>query len=159
MAHPDTETASGRKQLIEELKQVSISEVDLENLLNGSFSIAFGSDAMVFGKRLPGGYVAFTGQKGAAGKILESLVNSEEFTKIVPLVALKIEGWDSVFAVNPEEYPASLLFGVMKDTLFMGFVDANALNKAPLLPAEVTKVIDNPLLGVGFIDTAIIWDQ
>ena len=154
----DPEAAAEWKQFIEELGKINISEGDLENLLNGSFSIALGSDATILGKSVPGGYAAFTGRKGAAAKILGSLAGSEEFTKEVPLIPLKIDGWDSVYAVDPEEYPASLLLGVMGDTLFVGFVDADALSRAPELPGEITKVLDDPLLGVGFIDAAMIWD-
>ena len=158
----DHKTNSGDAEewskFIKDLEEMNISERDLEDLLNGSFSIAFGSDASILGQPVPGGYIAFTGREGAAAKILKNLVNSEEFAKAVPMVHLKIEGWDSVFAVDQEEYPASLLFGVMKDTLFMGFVDADALTKTPELPDDITKVFDDPNFGIGVIDTTAIWD-
>ena len=145
-------------KLVQQLEKVNVSESDVEDLLNGSFSVALGSDATILGKRALGGYLALTGRKGTAAKILGKLVDSEEFSQAVPMAPLKVDGWDLLFAVDPALLPAALVFGVMQDTFFAGITDSEALDKKPEVPTEVSKMLDDPLLGIGVIDAAAIWN-
>ena len=145
-------------QLIRKLERVNISESDVEDLLNGSFSVVLGSDATIMGKRVPGGYLAFTGREGAAAQILGKLLDNEEFAQSVPMAPLEVDGWDSVFAVDPALLPVPLILGVMGDTLFVGVVDSAALPQTPEFSAEVAELLEKPLLGVGVIDNAAIWN-
>ena len=145
-------------RFVRQLERVNISESDVEDLLNGSFSVVFGSDATILGKRVPGGYLALTGREGAAARMLGKFVDSEEFAQTVPVAPLSVDGWDSVYMVDPALIPAPLLFGVMEDTFFVGLVDSDALAMAPELPSEVAAMLEEPLFGVGVIDIASIWN-
>jgi hypothetical protein len=151
------EILAGWNKLVKELEKINISERDMEDLLNGSFSVTFGSDATILGRRTLGGYVAFTGREGAAGKILGKMMDNEAFSQAVPMAPLKVDGWDSAFAVDPALVPVPLVLGVMKDTFFAGFVDSAALAKTPELPVEASQMLEDPLFGRGVIDTAAIW--
>ena len=144
--------------LIGLLKKVKVSEYDVENMLNGSFSVVVGSDATLWGKTVPGGYLALTGRKDTAAVILGRLMASEAFTQAIPMAPLNLEGWDSLFALDPALLPMSFLVGVKKDTLFIGIVDFAALPKAPELPAEAAEMLDAPLFAAGLIDTGAVWN-
>jgi hypothetical protein len=146
-------------KIISALASMDISEGDVEDMLNGYFSAVFGSEAAVMGKDVPGGYIALTGREGTASKILGKLMNNEEFTQSASLIPLEAAGWESAFAVDPAVLPAPLVFGVMGDTLFAGVLNAGDLTKKPEIPAEVAKMLDEPLMGVGVIDTAAIWSR
>ena len=137
------------------LLATGITEGDVEDMLNGYYSVVLGSEATVMGMNIPGGYIAITGRKGAAGNILGKLMNFEPFAE--PITTMNVEGWD-IAGVNPKTTPAPLFFGVKQDTLFVGFVNNEAINKTPELPAEVAKMLNEPLLGVGFIDAVGIWN-
>jgi hypothetical protein len=128
-------------------------------MLTGSMSLAFGSDATVMGMKVPGGYITLTGKEGVAGKIFENLMSNPLITGAVPMVPLKAEGWDSLYIVDQKIAPMPILFGVMKDTLFLGFIDSDALDKKPEVSPEVDKMLDNSLYGAGFIDTGEIWSR
>ena len=155
--HP--ETAAGWDNIIKELEKINITEKDVEDLLNGAFTIVLGSDATVMGNPVPGGYLAFTGRKGTAARLLKNIMGNDQLTQAVPLVSLKVNGWDSAYEVDPAVSPVPLVFGVMKDTLFIGMLNSGALAKTPELPAEITKMLKDPLLGVGVIDAAGIWSR
>ncbi|MCL1927135.1 MAG: hypothetical protein FWF95_08445, partial [Syntrophorhabdaceae bacterium] len=155
-AHP--ELAASWDQLVAGLETVRITEGDVEDLLNGSFTLALGSDATVMGSNIPGVYIALTGRKGAAAKILGKLMENEQFAQLVPLIPLQVDGWDSVFAVSPEEFPAPLVFGVTGDTLFMGVLNSDALGQTPEIPAGLAAMLDSSLLGIGVADVAGIWN-
>ena len=153
--HPNV--AAGWSKLVKAFEKVKVSERDLEDLLNVSFSLAWGSEATILGKSAPGGYLAFKGRKGAAAKILGKLADSEALSQAVPMAPLKADGWDSLFAVDPTLFPVPLLVGVVKDSLFIGVVNSTALAKAPELPTDFS-LLEDPLFGVGFIDTSAIWN-
>ena len=154
--HP--EAAAGGEQFIQGLAAINISESDVEDLLNGSFSIALGSDATFMGTSVPGGYFALTGRKGTAAKVLGKLMESE-LSQAVSLAPLKVNGWDSAFSVDPAVSPVPLVFGVKQDTLFVGCLNSDALGKTPELSAEIAKMLDTPLFGLGVIDAAAIWNR
>ena len=151
--HP--ELAEGWNKFIEGLEELNITESDVEDLLNGFISIALGSEATVMGADIPGGYIALTGREGAAAKILGKLTASEN----APVIPFNADGWDMAFAANPEALPAPVVFGAAKDTLFVGIVNSGALTGTPELHAEFAKMLGDTLLGVGFIDTAGIWNR
>ena len=142
------ETAEAWNNIISAVNGLGITENEVVDILNGSISIALGSDATVMGASIPGGYVALTGRNGAAAKILGKIMELPG----APLVPLKADGWDSLFVADPAALPASLALGVMNETLFAGLVNSGALSKAPELPAEISKMIDKPLFGIGFVD-------
>jgi len=135
-----------------------IAEHELVDLLNGSFSIALGSNATILGRNAPGGYVALTGREGAAANILGKIMGSEDLSQAIPMAPLEIEGWDSLFAVDPALIPVPLLFGVTGDTLFLGVVNSEALAKAPEIPAQASRMLEEPLHSAFFIDNAAIWN-
>ena len=139
---------------VSQLEALGMTEKDFEDLLNGSFSVALGSDANVMGIDIPGGYIALTGREGAAAKILGKLMA----LGAAPVNAVKADGWDSLYAVDPEMAPVSLIFGIKKDTLFAGLAKSDAVNKAPALPDGVAKTLNDPLFGIGFLDAAGIWN-
>ena len=147
------------EQIIKGLEAFGISESDVIAMLNGFISLSLGSDATVMGKNVPGGFVTLTGQEGMAAKILENLVSNPLFSASVPISQLKVNGWDTLYTLNQEIVPIPVLFGVMKDTLFLGFVDSDALGKKPQTSPEVTKMLDNSLIGAGVIDTGAIWNR
>ena len=148
------ELAAVWNEFIEGLGSLGIPEQDIVNILNGSVSIAFGSDATIMGASMPGGYIALTGQNGAAANILGKLMDSPGS----PFAPLKADGWDSLNMVDPAALPIPLLLGVKKETLFVGVVNTNALDKTPELPADLAKLLDNPLFGIGLVDMAGIWN-
>ena len=141
------------------LKEFDISVSELEALLDGSMSMALGSEAAFMGMKVPGGYISITGRDGTAGKIFDKLLKNQLVTESLPLTQLEIEGWDTLYTVNQEMIPLPILFGVQKETLFIGFMDINALDKKPETSPEVAKMLDNPLIGVAFIDVDSIWNR
>ena len=151
-AYPETAFVWG--EFIKHLGMINITEGEIEDLLNGAFSLALGSDATVMGANIPGGYLALTGRNGAAAKILEKIMALPD----APLVPLKADGWDSLFVADPAALPIPLTLGVMKETLFAGVVNSDSLSKTPAVPAEISKLLDNPLFGIGFVDVAGIWN-
>jgi len=152
------EFAEGWNKLIEELEKMEITEGDVEDLLNGSLTIVLGSEATIMGASVPGGYITLTGRKGIAAKILGKLMENEELTQMLPMAPLKVDGWELAFAADPETSPVPLVLGVTKDTLFVGLINSGALVKKPELPDEISKMLNDSLLGVGVIDTAGIWN-
>jgi len=152
------EVAEAWDKAIEGLEKINLTAGDLEDLLNGSFSIAFGSDATVMGASVPGGYLAFTGREGAAARILGKIMGIEELEG-APLVALNVDGWSSVFTVDPAVSPAPIVFGVTNDTLFAGVVNPAALADKPELPAEITGMLGDTLFAVGVIDIIGMWNR
>jgi hypothetical protein len=154
-AHP--ETAKAWAEFAKALAAINLSEGDFEDLMNGSFSIALGSDATVMDMKIPGGYIAITGRKGAAAKTLAALMANEQFAAL--MVAMQADGWNSLYTLNQEAAPVPFAFGVANETLFAGFVDSGSLAKTPQLPSRASKLFGDSLFGVGFIDTASIWDR
>jgi hypothetical protein len=152
------ESAKVWEQFIGVLEPLGISESDIESILDGYLSLAFGSEATVMGKKVPGGYITLTGREGAASKIFEKLMSNPMVAASIPLTQLKVKGWDTLYTVNQEVVPIPVLFGVMKDTLFLGLVDSSALDKKPETSSEVSKMLGNPLIGAGVIDTEEIWN-
>ena len=146
-------------KIAKELNKTGITEKDVENLLTGNFSLALGSDSTIMGRKTPGGYLALSGQNGAAAKILGKVLEDERIAQAIPLEPLKITGWDSFFRVDPALFPASLLVGVSadKNTLFLGVVDPGVMDIKPELPPEGTKLMEAKLIAGGFIDAAAIW--
>jgi hypothetical protein len=152
------EVAKAWVDISKKLAQQGITETDIENLLSGSFSLIGGSDATALGKATRGGYLAISGQKGAAAKILRTIVDNEAFSQAVPLSPVKAEGWDALYMVDPALVPVSLLLGVSKDTLFFGIVDPKGLGKTPELSPEASALLKEPFYGEAFIDTKAIWE-
>jgi hypothetical protein len=152
------EIAEKWKWFAGELEKRGITEKDIENLLTGSISIAFGSEATIQGKRAPGFYIALSGQEGVASKILSKIVDDETVSQAIPLSPLKVEGWDSLFMVDPAISPVSLLLGVSKETFFLGAVDPNALEKKPELVPEADELFKKDLFSSGFFDLAAMWE-
>lgn len=145
-------------RIVKETSKRGIAETDIVNMLNGSFSFVAGSHATILGKPTPGAYLALSGQKGAAAKILDKILANEDFTKAVSVSPVKIDGWDRLFRVDPTLIPAPVLFGVKGDTLFVGVVDPDSLTKTPDLSPEAAKLLKNDLFAGGFVDVAGIWD-
>ncbi|MCL2010843.1 MAG: ankyrin repeat domain-containing protein, partial [Synergistaceae bacterium] len=154
-AYPEIAEAWGK--LTGVLEALNITGKNLEAMLNGYLTIAFGSEATIMGMKTSGGYVALTGRKGAAADILGRFIGNPLIAENMPLVPLKADGWDVLYAVNPSAAPAPLLLGLMKDTLFVGVVDSDALVKTPEVSPEVARMLEVPLFGLGFIDAAAIW--
>ena len=148
----------GWQEFIAGLAMIDLSESDIESMLDGSISLALGSDAKVMGMNVPGGYIALTGREGAAIKIVEKLMGNPMVTGSIPLVPLKVDDWDALYTVHQEVIPMPILFGVMKDTLFLGFLDSEALGKKPDVSPEVAKMLEAPLFGAGVIDAGEIWN-
>ena len=146
------------EQLAEGLKAFDIPESDLEALLDGSISIALGNEATFMGMKVPGGHISITGRDGAAGRIFGKLMENPLVSESIPLVSLDIEGWDTLYTVNQEMMPMPILFGVDKETLFLGFINSDALDKKPDVSPEVAKMLDNQLFGAGVIDVNAIWN-
>ncbi|MDR1048133.1 MAG: hypothetical protein LBL51_00125, partial [Synergistaceae bacterium] len=140
------------------LKTVGLDGTDLENLLAGVVTVALGGEATFFmGPAIPGGYVALTGQKDAASKLLRAIVESEP-ASAASLFPVKAEGWSSLFQVNPAVVPVPLLVGVKGGTLFAGVLDLKSLNQTPELPPEGRELFGKDSFGAGFIDMAGIWE-
>ena len=146
-------------EVMSELAAIDISEGDIESMLNGSVSLSLGSDATIMGMNgpmnVPGGYITLTGQEGVAARILGKLVS----TQAAPLVPIQVDDWEMLYTVNQGVLPMPIHIGVMKDTLFLGFVDSEALGKKPELSPEVAKMLEAPLFGAGVIDTGAIWNR
>ena len=155
----DPGTAAAWEKFIQVLASMDITEGDAEDLLNGSFSAVLGSEATVMGASIPGGYLALTGREGTAARIFGKLIDNENMTQAVPLVPLEADGWDSAFAADTAAFPAPVVFGVKRDTLFVGVLDSNELTRTPEIPDEIAPMLDESLLGIGVIDTAGIWDR
>jgi hypothetical protein len=140
------------------LATFGISESDIESMLNGYFSIQLGSNATVMGMKVPGGFITLTGREGAAAGIIERLMSNPLITESNPLVPLKVDNWDKLYTVNQDLVPLPILFGAMKDTLFLGFLDSQELGNKPEIVPEVAKILETPLFGVGVINTGEIWN-
>lgn len=152
------EAAEVWEQIVQVFGMFEITEDDLQNLLNGSISVALGGDATVMGANIPGVYFALTAEEGVVAKIFGKLTANEEMAKSLSLIPLKADGLDSGFTVDPEMFPGPFVLGVIKDTLLLGILNPGSLNKAPELPAGVAKTLENSLMGIGFIDVAGIWN-
>jgi hypothetical protein len=152
------EIAATWGKFLKELEKRGLAEKDVEDLLTGAISLVFGSDATILGNRAPGGYIALSGQEGAASKILNAILEDEAFSQAVPLSPLTVDGWSSLFMVDPALVPVSLLLGVSKDTLFLGVVDPKGLDKKPEFPSEAADLFENDLCVSGFFDIAATWE-
>ena len=150
--------AESWNNIVKELEKRGITERDVENLLGGRISLVWGSDATILGRKMPGGYLAFTGQKGAAANILKKIVDDEDISSALPLSPVKLGGWDLLYTVDPAMVPVPLVVGVSGDTLFLGVADTNGLGKKPGLPPEGEKLLKENLVGAGFFDTTAIWN-
>ena len=129
---------------------------DLENLLAGTLSIVLGSDFTFMGMRVPGGYVALTGQGGAAARILGAIRNS--VPPFIQLEQLQARGWDSLFMVSPNMFiPVPVIFGVSGETLFVGLLDSGGLGRTPEIPPAAARLFSEPAVYLSFIDMAAIW--
>jgi hypothetical protein len=157
--HP--EFAAGWNRLMGQLSEMGITEKDIEDLLTGNISIVWGSDATILGQKAKGGYVAVSGQNGAAGKILNAVVKDfARATALLSFLPMKAKGWESLFMVSFPLLQAPLfplLTGVMGDTFFLGVVDSAALNKKPRLPREAAKLFKEKLFTAGFFDGTTAW--
>jgi hypothetical protein len=145
--------------LLTKLKKEGIAVDDVENLLKGSVSFTVGDSGVLFGQPMPGGSVAFTGRKGAAGNILKKLLENEKFTAAVPLAPLKAKGWDMLFQVDPGLLPASVLLGVKGETLFLGLIDPKAIGKEPNFSPQVAKFIAEDSYATAFLDFPVLWEH
>ena len=152
------EFAAAWEQLVAVTTSIGITGKDIENLLTGSLSLVWGSDATIMGKPTPGGYIALSGQGGAAAKVLKVLLENEDLKMAIPLVPLKIKGWDTLVMVDPNMVPVPLLIGSTKDTLFLGVVNSDAMDKKPELPKEVVKLSNEKVFSLGFFDAASVWE-
>jgi hypothetical protein len=139
------------------LEARGITEKDVEDFLTGSVTLAYGNEAMILGNRVPGGYIAFTGQNGAASRIWNKILEDESFSQAIPMSPSKVEGWESVLTVDPTLFPASLVAGVSKDTFFLGIADPKELGKTPELSPESAKLLKEDCIGMGFFDVGSTW--
>jgi hypothetical protein len=144
-------------QVVVQLGKVGLAESDIEDLLAGSVTLAWGSVAAFQGLDIPGGYVALTGQKGAASKILKALIEDDR-SSAVPLSPVKAEGWSSLFQADPAVVPVPVLVGVKGETLFAGVADPKALNQNPEIPSAAKELFGKDFFSVGFMDTKGIWE-
>ncbi|MCL2010504.1 MAG: hypothetical protein FWG71_08160 [Synergistaceae bacterium] len=141
-----------------ELAGMGITEKDVEDLLTGTFSLVLGGDSSVMGRRSPGGYIALSGRNGAASKILNALAEEAQFRMMLPLTPPKPAGWDHLFAAVPGMLPVPLLLGTSGETLFLGILNPDGLDKKPELPSEAERLFKDSIVGGGFVDTAAIWN-
>jgi hypothetical protein len=144
--------------VLKELGKRGIAEKDIEDLLTGTVSVAVGGETTVLGKRTPGFYIALNGQKGAAAKIWNKILEDEAFSQAIPLSPLEAEGWTSLFRVDPALVPAPLLLGVWKDSFFLGVVDPQKLGEEPELTPEAAELIGKDLITWGFFDLTSTWE-
>jgi hypothetical protein len=152
------EAAQMWNKLSQKLAARGITEKDLEDLLTGSVTLAYGNEATILGARIRGGYVAFTGKEGAASKIWNKILEDESFSQAVPISPLQVEGWESLFAVDPALFPASVVMGASKDTFFLGIADPKELGKTPELSSESAKLLKEDSLAMSFFDAASAWE-
>ena len=146
------------EKFLGELGKRGITEKDIEDLLTGTVSVAVGGETAILGRRTPGLYVALNGQPGAAANIWDKILEDETFSQAIPLSPLKVEGWDSLFRVDPALLPVPLLLGVSKDTFFLGLTDFQKLGEKPEFTAEATEIFEKKLFTSGFFDLAKIWE-
>jgi hypothetical protein len=52
-----------------------------------------------------------------------------------------------------------VVFGVKGETLFVGLLNSDTLDKTPEIPGGMAKILDGPLFGADVIDTAGIWNR
>ncbi|MDR1650133.1 MAG: hypothetical protein LBR71_07710 [Synergistaceae bacterium] len=145
--------------LLEKLAKEGIAADDVKNLLKGSVSFTAGGSGRLFGQPTPGGSVAFTGQKGAAGSIVKKLLENEKFTSSVPLAPLKSKGWDMLFQVDPSILPASVVLGVKGETLFLGVLDPKTIDKEPSFSPQVAKFLAEDSYSTLFFDFPVLWEH
>jgi hypothetical protein len=155
-ANPQVAEAWG--QLLAALQPVGITEEDLKNLLSGTISLAAGNAASVFGQNVPGVYVAIQGASGAATAILNKILGDPRVGQSLPLIPIKVEGWSSLHAMNPQAVPASVALGVRgDDTLFLGLAEAPRLNEKPRLSSAAEAFLNESFLAGSFFDGGAIW--
>ena len=144
---------------IRELATKGITEKNVEDLLTGTFSFVLGNESSIMGRRAPGGYIALSGQNGAARKILARITGDTEIMRALPftLTPLKADKWDLLFEADPSMSPVPVILGVSGETLLLGLVDPDGLDMKPELPLEAERLFKEPLIAGGFIDAAAIW--
>lgn len=145
------------ENILAETSKRGITEADIENMLNGSFSFVVGNRATILGNRAPGVYLAMTGRKGAAAKILNAVLADESFSMAVPLAPLTVKGWDNLYRVDPMLVPVPLIFGTKGDSLFVGMLDPEVMGGKPAFPAPAQKMLKSKLFAAGFLDVDALW--
>jgi hypothetical protein len=145
--------------LCAQLEREGISPDDVKNLLKGSVSLVASGNAKVLGQSIPGVSVAFTGRQGAAGNILRKLLENEKFTSSVPLSPLKTKGWDTLFQVDPSLFPLPVLVGVKGETLFLGILDPNGMDKKPNFSPRIAEFVEQDSFATGFLDVPALWER
>jgi hypothetical protein len=161
------ELAKAMDTLLKELEKEGISRDDVQSLLKGTVSLTVGGHAKFLGVlgqsapgvSLPGVSFAITGQNGATGRILKKLfLENEKFTSSVPLAPLKADGWDMLFQVNPGLLPvSSVLVGLKGETLFLGLLDPDEINKKPTFSPQIAELVAQDSFATAFLDVPELW--
>ncbi|NLL36498.1 MAG: hypothetical protein GX256_03120 [Fretibacterium sp.] len=145
------------KEVVDLFSEIGVMEEDIEALLSDTLSFVVGGSATLQGVDIPGVYLAVNGKDGAAARILSKILEEKSFAESVPLAPLSLEGWDSLFSLDPALLPFPVVFGVKGEMLFLGIAEPTTFDDQPELTENVQALLEESSIGVGFLDFDAIW--
>lgn len=146
-------------QADEALKSAGLSMDTLKDLMTGSMQLFVGNEARVMGIDYPGGYLALTGQNGAASKVASAVLQSEQVMANLPLVKLEVPGWQIAYSLSEQVVPVTFFAGVKDEMLMVGLFDVTKMNTKPGVPADMQPLLDKPGYTNAYLDVLQIWDS
>ncbi|MCR4817354.1 MAG: hypothetical protein K5841_00170 [Fretibacterium sp.] len=140
---------------LEALKGIGLSKDDIQNLVNGAFSLTIGgSFFQCEGISIPAICLTQSGQENAASSIVGTLGGKDD----LPLNPVQAEGWDKMLQVDSSISPVPCLLGVQGETLFFGLNDVASLAGTPSPAPKLQELLAKESLGGMYLDFAGVQD-
>ena len=141
------------KDTIEEgldaLKSIGLSKDDIQNLVNGAFSLTIGGGFFQYeGLKFPAVCLTQSGQENAASSIVATLGGKED----LPLNPVQAEGWDKMLQVDSSVSPVPCLLGAQGETLLLGLTDVASLAGTPSPAPKLKELLEKDARGALYMD-------
>jgi hypothetical protein len=152
----------GLAELETAVEALGIEGRDIENLLTGTWTLLAGNKAAIGDQEIPGVYLAITGKDGAALKLTQTVLESEEIGAFLPLVPRRVPGWQLAYKVSEAilPIPIPIFLGVKDETFFIGVAQSEQMDKIPEGDSTFNKLLEaENQFGYSYVGTQQIWDE
>ena len=133
-------------EIVKQVKRFNITEEELYNVLNGSFSLIINGSMNIEGVNIPSIFMSASGTKGAAEKIYEKLANSQYLSKL--------QGNENILQVDSALSPVSCLITGHGDTITLNMAEAAGLADKPTPRGAIADLMNREAISAFVIDFA-----